>query len=244
MNADKNEWGVQLWRQLGHGELEPGIGHYVQITGDIDTPDRIASSKGRDDCPSDRELEEWVLLANKLVPERKPILYVTLDPPYAAQDLEDRFSHFCNFGVHGMQHIKMNELSDVDLIYQLNYCRKFSPFFRAPWLSLDKPMMDVVAEYFNHDSSFVSVMMQPFEIYPNAKMNDEEYGFMEYPITSPTDSSFRPKYSGRIVSPIEAADVYWKIIKTRKLEDKPCTFLWHPNKFTIDIMKELIKRGI
>jgi hypothetical protein len=246
MNADKkeNEWSVIMWRQLGHSEVEPGLGYYVQITGDVDFPDKIESSKGEPDCPSRRELEEWIHLANRLVPGMKPVLYVTLDPPYAAQDLKDRYRKECDFGVHGKEHVKMNLLPEETLREHLEYCRKFSPFFRAPWLSLDKPMMDIVAEYFNHDSSFVSVMMQPFDPYPNARFDEPGYRFHEYPITSPTDSSFRPKYAGRDVTPEEAADVYWKIIKTRKLVNKPCYFLWHPNKFTIEMMKILIERGI
>jgi hypothetical protein len=195
-------------------------GYQLRITGDVDQPEQFLNDEGK------KSLEQWIYLAHD-VGTLPPILFTTITAPNLYLEIKQYVESIdakAMVAAHGYQHVHYPKHGSIDDIIR---CRKFSDWFRFPFIDYNMRLLKTVSQHFNYDSSVTSTLMYPYKI---GKMT-------EYPITPPTDTYYRDKgFNSKV------AEVYCQRIETSKNMERSVIFLLHPNSWSLALMKELTKR--
>jgi len=212
-----------LQRRLYRNAEKVLDGYFLRVTGDVDIPSEFVSEHP---CGSFAVLNDWVSLASELG-TIAPIVYVTVESAELFERVKKQV-HDANpkavIGVHGIRHVKFSGAVDAEA--QMRECRRYSDWWRFPYLDFSFGNLMAAKKIFGFDSSVTDGDMFPFRI----------GGLVEYPISTPTDTYFRGKpVSDKVVR------TYLRIVEQNMSRGRACTLLFHPNRWTVELMKEMLK---
>ena len=193
--------------------IKPIKKYSLQITGDIDKP------------VSFNILESWINLASELGTEN-PILYTTIINEQVFNETKDQVKSVnknCIVASHGINHV--HQTRNKKAWEEIEECRKYSDGFRFPYVNYNWKLLKHVSKLFSYDSSVNSSWMFPFKI----------GNMIEHPFSPPSDTF----YNGNPVTR-KVVEAYSKIVKANIEYDRPVVFLFHPNNFTVELMKEML----
>lgn len=196
-------------------------GYKLRITGDIEVPESFLKHKEQLQL-----LKDWINLASE-IGNLSPMLFITIINSETYLEMKGHIKSMdakTVVGAHGFRHIHYPKHGCVD---EIVVCKEFSDWFRFPYLDYDMNLLKMTSQHFNYESSIVSTKMYPFKI---GKM-------IEYPITPPTDTHYRNKapVNSRIV------ETYCQKIEGSKNAERSVMFLFHPNNWSLCLMRELAK---
>lgn len=197
-------------------------GYGLRVTGDIDFPETFINNKKNLDM-----LINWMSLATE-ISTKPPVLYVTMSSTQVFKQLS-RFITENNsatiVGTHSCQHLHLTQQPTPIVLQNILKCSHYSEWFRCPYLDSNAKILKLLSHYFKFDSSITSDKLYPFKI-----------GEMwEYPVTPPSDTGFQNKpLTNHVINN------YARIIDRYQKKQKFITFLFHPNNFTVNLMKNLV----
>lgn len=194
----------------------------LRITGDIDEPDRIYFDFS--DIKLE-ELEEWINLASELG-TLPPILFVT-NTDYRLFEVMKQIIHDIDakvvVGFHGIHHLHYSRFREAE---KEIVAGNPNEWFRFPYLDFNMKLLETVSEHYKYESSIISETWHPFKI----------GNMVEYPITPPSDTFYRNKPVTKYI-----LEYYRQMIDKSIRLERTCTFLFHPNSWTVNFLKELKK---